>query len=36
MGQESLSIGLSHAEEHTFDQYEKLYEELHLSRHRAR
>jgi 1,2-diacylglycerol 3-alpha-glucosyltransferase len=36
MGQESLSIGLSHAEQRTFDLYEKLYEELHSSRHRAR
>jgi 1,2-diacylglycerol 3-alpha-glucosyltransferase len=32
MGQESLSIGLSHAEERTFEQYEKLYEELHFTR----
>jgi 1,2-diacylglycerol 3-alpha-glucosyltransferase len=30
MGQESLFIGLSHAEERTFDLYEKLYEDVRL------
>jgi 1,2-diacylglycerol 3-alpha-glucosyltransferase len=36
MGRESLSIGLSHAEERTFDKYEKLYEELRAMRRPAK
>jgi glycosyltransferase involved in cell wall biosynthesis len=36
LGQESLAIGLAHAEERTFDKYEKLYEELQGAHRRSR